>query len=229
MLALRSLLVIAACLFTATTMPPALAKAVYDQRQTGDVNVQIDLNDLQVIALVNSELLDDYTDYDYMYDYADFTIKPSNKPTTSSTTGTTEKNDITQVSEPLLPQNSTDLASANNTSAIASNTTLSNGEGVPNVTLSNGIESNNKTLSKDEEIPNTDPSIGTASSTPNTDNDDDKSQPGEEEDGVGITPSTTVKPAHAVRSQKRCKSGYVPNGDGRCRRASRPWLSRLLP
>jgi len=38
-----------------------MAKAIYDQRQTGDVNVQIDLKDLQVIALVNSELLDDYT------------------------------------------------------------------------------------------------------------------------------------------------------------------------
>lgn len=34
--------------------------ARYDQRQTGDVNVQIDLKDVKVIALVKSDLLDDY-------------------------------------------------------------------------------------------------------------------------------------------------------------------------
>lgn len=60
MLALRGLLVIAACRITAA-LPPVPAKAVYDQRQTGDLNVQIELKDLQVIALLKSELLDDYT------------------------------------------------------------------------------------------------------------------------------------------------------------------------
>lgn len=33
----------------------------YDQRQTGDVNVQIDVEDVQVVALVDREFLDDYT------------------------------------------------------------------------------------------------------------------------------------------------------------------------
>lgn len=33
---------------------------IYDQRQTGDLNVQIELKNLQVVALMNSEL-DDYT------------------------------------------------------------------------------------------------------------------------------------------------------------------------
>lgn len=60
MLALRGLLVIAVCRITAA-LPPVPAKAVYDQRQTGDLNVQIELKDLQVIALLKSELLDDYT------------------------------------------------------------------------------------------------------------------------------------------------------------------------
>ncbi|KYN29257.1 PREDICTED: uncharacterized protein LOC108766221 [Trachymyrmex cornetzi] len=213
MLALHGFL--ATCLVT-IAIPPALAKAVYDQRQTGDVNVQIDLKDLQVIALVNSELLDDYTDYDYLYDYADFTIKPpGNRPIASSTT---EKNDVTQVSEPLPSQNSTVSESVNNSSPTTSDITLS--EGAPNANPSNGTE-NDKTPSKDEEIPNADSLIGTTSSTPNADNDDDKSQ---QEAGAG-TPSTTVKSAHAVRSQKRCKFGYVPNGNGRCR----SWLNRLLP
>lgn len=55
-----ALLVIAACR-VAAALPPGPAKAVYDQRQTGDLNVQLELKNLQVVALVNSELLDDYT------------------------------------------------------------------------------------------------------------------------------------------------------------------------
>lgn len=35
--------------------------ATYDQRQTGDLNVQIHLKDVEVVALLDSELLDDYT------------------------------------------------------------------------------------------------------------------------------------------------------------------------
>ncbi|XP_018045952.1 PREDICTED: uncharacterized protein LOC108685598 [Atta colombica] len=215
MLVLHGFLVIAACLVTIAILP-AVAKAIYDQRQTGDVNVQIDLKDLQVIALVNSELLDDYTDYDYLYDYADFTIKPpGNRPIVSSTT---EKNDATQVFEPLPSQNSTVSTPINNTSPT-SDIMLSEG-----ATPSNDTK-NDKTLSKDEEIPNADPLIGTTSSTPNADNDDNKNQPSEKEAETGTTPSTTIKSAHVVRSQKRCKFGYVPNGNGRCR----SWLNRLLP
>lgn len=60
LLALRGLLVIAACRFIAATPAPIRA-ATYDQRQTGDLNVQIALKDLRVVALLDSELLDDYT------------------------------------------------------------------------------------------------------------------------------------------------------------------------
>ncbi|XP_024880592.1 uncharacterized protein LOC112460218 [Temnothorax curvispinosus] len=226
MLALRGLLLVIAACRVAVAKPPA---PVYDQRQTGDLNVQIELKDVQVVALLNSELLDDYTDYDYFYDYADFTLKPGNRPTTTSpATSTTEKNDIMQVSEPIPSQNSTVSASAGDTSPSASDATPSKDEEAPppDADPSNGTASDT-TPSKDEGIPNADRSNGTASSTPNADN--DKGQPSEEEDGVGTAPSTTVKAVHALRSQKRCKSGYVPNGNGRCRRASRPWLTRLLP
>ncbi|XP_011644420.1 uncharacterized protein LOC105431723 [Pogonomyrmex barbatus] len=203
MFALRGLLVIALACSFATAMPPA--RAVYDQRQSGDLNVQIELKDLQVLAMLNSDFLNDYTDYDYFYDYSDFTIKPGNKPTTSSATGTTEK--IAQISEPL-----TSIMSANNVSLAANDTTLS----------------------KDEETPNVNPSSDSTSSTPNADNDNDKNQPNVEKNESSpettpfIAPSSTVKSIYALRSQKRCRSGYIPNGDGRCRRASRPWLS-LLP
>lgn len=34
--------------------------ASYDQRQTGDLNVQLDFKDIQVVALVDTDLLGDY-------------------------------------------------------------------------------------------------------------------------------------------------------------------------
>lgn len=166
-------------------------------------------------------------DYDYFYDYADFTSKPGNRPTTSPAPGTTEKNDITQVSVPLSSQNLTISTSDDNTSPSTNDTTPSKDKGVPSADPPNGTASNT-TLSKDEGVLNADPPNGTASSTPSAEN--EKNQPSEEEDGAGaavVVPSIT-KPVRDLR-QKRCRSGYVPNGDGRCRRASRPWLARLLP
>ncbi|KAL0128669.1 hypothetical protein PUN28_003800 [Cardiocondyla obscurior] len=221
MFALRGLLVIAICR-TIVAMPSAPTKSVYDQRQTGDLNVQIELSDIQVVAFLSSELLDDYTDYDYFYDYADFTVKPGVRPTTSSTTGiTTEKNDILQ--EPLELQTSTSVVDV--TSPHPSATTISKDEGI-HADLSNSTASD--TSLKDQETSNADPSNSVVSSTPNVVDNDKSSQPGVEEDGAATAPST-VKSVPFLRSQKRCRSGYVPNGDGRCRRASRPWLTRLLP
>lgn len=148
-------------------------------------------------------------DYDYFYDYADLTIKPSNRPTTSTTTKTTEKNG-TEVTEPsIFP------------SSFIS--TL--------IDIINSTESRNATSLNDKETPNADPSNGTVNSTSNAGSDSDESQSSEEDGESGtvvIVPSTTVKPVHALRSQKRCKSGYIPNGHGRCRRANRLRLS-LLP
>ncbi|XP_070167818.1 uncharacterized protein [Polyergus mexicanus] len=200
--ALCSLLVIAVCRVTTATST-SIRAATYDQRQTGDLNVQVALKDLRVVALLDSKLLDDYTDYDYFYDYADFTIKPGgSKPIPSSTT---ENSDITGVSESLSSPNLTVSTSSGNV---------------------NSTEYRNTTLPNDEEIPNVDPSNGIANLTSNVDN--DKSQSSEEngESKAAVASSSMMK--SAVRSQKRCKSGYIPNGNGRCRRARRPWLS-LLP
>ncbi|KAI4500747.1 hypothetical protein M0802_003958 [Mischocyttarus mexicanus] len=56
----------------------------YDQRQTGELNLRIDLKDLKILTFLDSKILEDYTDYDYFYDFADFTSKPIAKPTESS-------------------------------------------------------------------------------------------------------------------------------------------------
>ncbi|XP_072745874.1 uncharacterized protein [Anoplolepis gracilipes] len=297
LLALRGLLVIAACHVTAAT-PTPIRTATYDQKQTGDLNVQIALKDLRIVALHNSELLDDYTDYDYFYDYADFTIKPEgvkpdepvllgsthncgpgrhhdsagvcqdDEPESTNSTfyddidstkhNTTLPNDeeipnvpstmeqnITGVSEPLSLSNSTISTFSGNINSTEHNTTLPNDEEIPNVpstmeknitgvsqllslsnstisTFSGNINSTerNITLPNDEKIPN----ANSSNSIMNLTSNNDKSQPNKEK---GEATASSIRKS-VLRSQKRCKSGYIPNGNGRCRRTSRPWLS-LLP
>ncbi|KAF3421254.1 hypothetical protein E2986_04877 [Frieseomelitta varia] len=96
------LLVFACHVATGLSLP---ASTTYDQRQTGDVNVQVHLKDVRVVALFNSEILDDYTEYDYFYDYADFTLKPIVKPTTTTTTTTTTET-IPSATEDVQQSNS---------------------------------------------------------------------------------------------------------------------------
>ncbi|EFN82231.1 uncharacterized protein LOC105185333 [Harpegnathos saltator] len=192
-------IMLALCNFVIAS-PLSATPAVYDQRQTGDLNVQVNLKNVHVVTLLNSEILEDYTDYDYFYDYADFTVKPSNKPTSSST----EKNDVTQMVEPAFLQNST-----------------ASGSPV------------NSTNSIDEVTPDIDPSNGTVNSTLNIDYENQSS--GENRPvSVDIRVSSilasstapiTLKPVQTLRSKKRCKSGYIPIGNGRCRRTNRRWLS----
>lgn len=84
---------------------------VYDQKQTGDYNIQLHLKDFQIIALLGDDVLGDY---DYNYDYADFTIKPSSPPSISTTpkpkptpitssTSTTTANIISNTNASLEP------------------------------------------------------------------------------------------------------------------------------
>ncbi|XP_063892214.1 uncharacterized protein LOC135117284 [Helicoverpa armigera] len=52
----------------------------FDQRQTGDLNVQIGLKNINIIALLKGGK-EEYVDYDYAYDYSEMTIKPQNGTT----------------------------------------------------------------------------------------------------------------------------------------------------
>ncbi|KAI5637950.1 hypothetical protein NE865_09325 [Phthorimaea operculella] len=62
--------------------------ATYDQRQTGALNVQVDLKDLRIFALMKGGK-EEYVDYDYAYDYSEMTIKPQNGTTPKPLNGTT--------------------------------------------------------------------------------------------------------------------------------------------
>ncbi|CAG4910687.1 unnamed protein product [Colias eurytheme] len=62
--------------------------ARFDQSQSGNLNVQVDLKDLQIIALLKGGK-EEYVDYDYAYDYNEMTIKPQNRTTPRPLNGTT--------------------------------------------------------------------------------------------------------------------------------------------
>ncbi|XP_060529129.1 mucin-5AC [Cylas formicarius] len=75
---------------------------IYDQKQTGDYNVQLHLKDFQIIAILG-DTEGALGDYDYSYDYSDFTVKPSaGSPSTtmkistlpSTTTSTTAASSV---------------------------------------------------------------------------------------------------------------------------------------
>ncbi|KAI8434911.1 hypothetical protein MSG28_003385 [Choristoneura fumiferana] len=83
--------------------------ASYDQRQTGNFNVQVDLKDIHIIALMKGGK-EEYVDYDYAYDYSEMTIKPQNGSTTPKPlNGATDaENDNTTIATTLFVEQTTD-------------------------------------------------------------------------------------------------------------------------
>ncbi|XP_068629677.1 uncharacterized protein [Battus philenor] len=79
-------------IFVRTSQAREKSSTVYDQRQTGDFNVQIDVKDVQIIALMKNGK-EDYVDYDYAYDYSEMTIKPQNRTTPKPLNGTSASAD----------------------------------------------------------------------------------------------------------------------------------------
>ncbi|XP_014203403.1 uncharacterized protein LOC106635781 [Copidosoma floridanum] len=139
--------------------------ATYDQRQEGKVNVQIDVKDVHILALVDSDMLEDYTNYDYAYDYADFTIKPRptpSRPTTASAS-TTESEDeslqmTTVASTQVTDRNLTSLGEIGNGTTTESATStaapleigtvaLTNKHRAEDAATSDRVEGNKKPIS----------------------------------------------------------------------------------
>ncbi|XP_006613671.1 uncharacterized protein LOC102678802 [Apis dorsata] len=196
--------------------------ATYDQRQTGDLNVQVHLKDVQVLALLDSEMLDDYTEYDYFYDYADFTIKPMIKPNVTTTTEPSTSEIIEQL-------NFSNITSQNLTFPINESNTNSNIENTEILSLMD-VEKANETLSI---------SSNKMNSTTNENNilkmkvndkienlfeDIEKNR--REQNNWRL--SHNMGDSSKILSRKRCRSGYSPDGNGRCRRLSKRRLS-LIP
>ncbi|XP_076166397.1 uncharacterized protein LOC143146203 isoform X2 [Ptiloglossa arizonensis] len=196
----------------------------YDQRQTGDLNVQVHLKDVQVLALLDTELLDDYTEYDYFYDYADFTVKPIVKPTTSSAS--------TESTTPVSSSETEEEANAAETSDSVQNSTLV-AEVDASLNANTTVDDVNVSSSVVPEKPNETPSIekpddsidknATLKARINDktgNNFQVDEDPAEQSISVSSINNTTRK-----LTKRRCRSGYSPDGKGRCRRLSQRQLS----
>ncbi|XP_046965111.1 uncharacterized protein LOC124533707 [Vanessa cardui] len=103
-------------MFTLYLLSPLFWVCVYssiiDQRQTGDLNVQVDFKDVRIFALMKGDK-EEYVDYDYAYDYSELTIKPQNRTTPKPFNGTSLSTEPTiaindsSISSTLLEENTT--------------------------------------------------------------------------------------------------------------------------
>ncbi|XP_050305037.1 uncharacterized protein LOC126742428 [Anthonomus grandis grandis] len=229
---------------------------VYDQKQTGDYNIQLHLKDFQIIALLGDDGLGDY---EYDYDYSDFTIKPSG-PTTSTSTTSKPSSTTTQGST---------TRSSSSPSSVASTTSPAKPSMVPNLQpdsleivllepTKKPIE--NATFKKPlEESLNiqggsTEESSSSSSSTPSILSlrlsspkpdslDKIKVQivegPGPSLGNnllpLGIVPGEDVQSDSGevlqgeIASYRKCASGFSRDKKGRCRRLRKPAVASQLP
>ncbi|CAH0720912.1 unnamed protein product, partial [Brenthis ino] len=105
--------------------------SVLDQRQVGDFNVQVDVKDVQIFAMMKGDK-EEYVDYDYAYDYSEFTIKPQNRTTpkpfngmkTSTQRITTINGTITEAIKDNSTASHTDEFISTTSSDYLSNTTI---------------------------------------------------------------------------------------------------------
>ncbi|XP_075969656.1 uncharacterized protein LOC142972432 [Anticarsia gemmatalis] len=189
----------------------------FDQRQTGDLNVQIGLKNIHLIALLNGGN-EEYVDYDYAYDYSEMTIKPQNgtttqKPLNVTNTQNTQIQNNATLSTTVLADNTTEQSTvaadqsinvtnvvANHTESINSHNSDSNATATVKPVISEVIVN---TTTNAESIPNIEPT--TAKVT------------------VGASTTTTVLPdssndtnATSLASGSKCRRGFVQNHQGKC-------------
>ncbi|CAB3242302.1 unnamed protein product [Arctia plantaginis] len=201
----------------------------FDQRQTGDFNVQIGLKNIQLIALLKGGK-EEYVDYDYAYDYSEMTIKPQN--------GTTPK--PLNVASPQVPSNGTTVASvlvqnATSTANIVQQPlNLSISQNVSNQ-LTNVTDpiiidtefTSNITLASDSEVINNNETlfnittVKTGDSTPQTNEMANISSATSTHipEIVAVEPTTAIQdsPNNISATQiSHCRRGFVQNHQGKC-------------
>ncbi|XP_013182405.1 PREDICTED: uncharacterized protein LOC106128526 isoform X1 [Papilio xuthus] len=131
----------------------------YDQRQTGEFNVQVDVKDVQIIALMKGGK-EEYVDYDYAYDYSEMTIKPQNrttpKPTTTNGTSATTDSirDKTTIATTVLVERTISPSNISETfkTTLADVTTIKSTVEISNVTESATTNKKNVTTTSEPTI-----------------------------------------------------------------------------
>ncbi|XP_035724109.1 uncharacterized protein LOC118442527 isoform X2 [Vespa mandarinia] len=119
------------CFHTYLLLDTVLTKptVTYDQRQTGEHNVRIDLKDLKILAFVDSKILEDYT------------------PTTSASVEPSSTSSINASTSSIIKTDSTEITPTNDSMT----TTLRIEQSTENATIST-IEDKIETSSNKEDI-----------------------------------------------------------------------------
>nr|XP_023020290.1 uncharacterized protein LOC111508888 [Leptinotarsa decemlineata] len=200
---------------------------LYDQKQTGDYNIQLHLKDFQIIAVLSDEA-SSLGDYDYDYDYSDFTVKPATQKPTETASISSSSTSAFPSSTPVGDNPSSTVKPSNHPYPIVSPSTESSKEKEPTKTEESSVstESQSNEPSKD---------TGSSTTTPKTLRKDEYSAPGkikvqiiETPVSVGIVPGEDVHepsenlPQGEILQLKRCASGFSRDKRGRCRRVRRP-------
>ncbi|XP_044754518.1 uncharacterized protein LOC123313622 isoform X2 [Coccinella septempunctata] len=207
---------------------------VYDQKQHGDYNIQVHLKDFQIIALLGEESLG-LGDYDYNYDYADFTVKPSGpssspKPTQEISTTTLKASEVHLTSTKPSEQPSTTLKPHSEEADIKPSTTSKPlgvlgeekpAEQEPSLDVS--------TTKKDELTPSTEKISETTEKNIRNEPMAVDAIPGQIQVQVFHSPEgypnmsvrkdeTEEKGSAGKSNDKKCLTGYSRDKRGRCRR-----------
>lgn len=192
----------------------------YDQRQTGDLNVQIALKNVQLIALLNGGH-EEYMDYDYAYDYSEMTIKPQN--------GTTPKPLNVTITQSNGISPSTALANNTTESSVTNAVTGINVTEIDIDALGSSINAtdsiNNATESSINNVTNhiTEPGINIVTESPLVDLIAANYSSSSTTSKNVINVSTTISPG-TVNEENRtttlatnhCRRGFVQNKQGKC-------------
>ncbi|KAL3270335.1 hypothetical protein HHI36_009383 [Cryptolaemus montrouzieri] len=212
---------------------------VYDQKQDGEINVQVRVKDFQVIALLGQDSLAGLGDYDYNYDYSDFTVKPP-----VSITSTKPPADISTSSKPTEVTPTTTKADEKPSStlepekgdAVISSTGKPLGLLGENKTEEEKLPSGISTTLKEEVISTTEKASSTTKKSEESMKPAADAIPGQIQ--VQILESPDGYPNFAVRKDasienhdheisekgidRKCETGYIKDKKGRCRRIRRP-------
>ncbi|XP_026757838.2 uncharacterized protein LOC113517382 [Galleria mellonella] len=130
----------------------AVCKTTYDQSQTGDLNVQVDLKDVQIIALLNGGK-EEYEDIEYAYDYSEMTIRPQNgttpKPLNVTTVADVLKDNAT-ISTTINIESTTEKLNSTLDGIETTTTTQSPVTTESNITAISEVEATTKTTYSSE-------------------------------------------------------------------------------
>lgn len=177
-------------------------QVTYDQRQNGDRNIHVHVQDVGILALLDESLFSGgYGQYDYSYDYQDPEdpaqgVKPSNQETPSTSSEST----------PSVSDTSTEASSTPSTAVLSDSakTTVINDEPASTTTVAVETECDDKTK--------------THTKCPGL---KDETSEGGDKQQEAVSLIAMLLPQQGS-GRRRCSPGFFRDSRGRCRRHRKP-------